>query len=53
MHLSIFNLAGQRRLRPDIPDAWIAAAALKQGAGLIYQDPEFRGVGVAQEELAL
>ena len=37
----------------SLADAWIAAAALEQGAVLIHKDPEFRVVGVAQEELPL
>jgi len=37
----------------SLADAWIAAAALEQGAVLIHKDPEFRAVEVAQEELPL
>ena len=37
----------------SLADAWIAAAALEQGAVLINKDPEFRVVGVVQEELPL
>jgi predicted nucleic acid-binding protein len=35
----------------SLAHAWIAAAALEQGAILIHKDPEFRAVEVAQEEL--
>ena len=35
----------------SLADAWIAAAALEQGAVLIHKDPAFRAVGGAQEEL--
>jgi len=37
----------------SLVDAWIAAAALEQGAVLIHKDPEFRAVGVVQEGLPL
>ena len=37
----------------SLADAWIAAAALEQGAVLIHKDPKLRVVGVAQEELPL
>ncbi len=35
----------------SLADAWIAAAALKAGATLVHNDPEFTAVAVAQEAL--
>lgn len=37
----------------SLADAWIAAAARLAGATLVHKDPEFRAIGLPQEELPL
>jgi len=37
----------------SVVDAWIAAAAMRQGAILLHKDPEFSAVSIEQEWLPL
>lgn len=37
----------------SVVDAWIAAAAMRQGAILLHKDPEFKELAIAQECLPL
>ncbi|MCH8477106.1 MAG: PIN domain-containing protein [Wenzhouxiangella sp.] len=37
----------------SVVDAWIAAAAMRQGATLLHKDPEFEALAIEQEWLPL
>jgi predicted nucleic acid-binding protein len=37
----------------SVVDAWIGAAALRQGAILLHKDPEFEALSIAQERLPM
>lgn len=41
------------RFAISVVDAWIAAAAMHQGATLLHKDPEFKALAIEQEWLPL